>query len=91
VTLAALLTILVLSKNPYLLYPIAVTSTLGVLVMLTSANTVVVLVAAGRENNARRWQDAVSPALVALALSFTIVMGIGAGRSALSNALNLSF
>lgn len=91
VTLAALLITLVLSKSPYLLYPVSVASTLGVLVMLTSANTVVVLVAAGRENSAQRWRDAVWSALIALALSLTIVMGIGAGRGALSDALNLSF
>jgi uncharacterized membrane protein len=91
VILAVLLIVLVLSKNPHLLYPVSVASTLGVLVMLTSANTVVVLVAAGRENNAWRWRDTIWPALVAVALSLTIVMGIGAGRNALSNALNLSF
>lgn len=89
--LAVLLIALVLTENDYLLYPLALISTLGVVVMLTSVNTVIVLIASRRENTAQRWRDAALPALVALALSLTVVMGIGAGRAALTAALNLPF
>ncbi len=89
--LAGLLIGLVLTGIDHLLYPLAVASTLGVLVMLTSVNTVVVLVIAQWENTARRHRDTMRPFLIALALSLTIVMVIGAGRTALSSALNIPF
>ena len=53
--------------------------------------TVVVLIAARRENTAHRWRDAAWPLLVALALSLAIIMGIGAGRAALTDVLHLPF
>ena len=89
VALAALMTGLILTRDERLFYPLALISTLGIVVELTSINTVIVLIASRRENSARRWRDAVWPLLVALALSLTIVMGIGAGRAALTDALNL--
>jgi uncharacterized membrane protein len=89
VALAALLVGLVLTENPRLLYPLALASTLGVVVMMTSVNTVIVLIATRKENSAYRWRDAAWPLLVALALSLAIVMGIGAGRTALSGLLDM--
>jgi hypothetical protein len=89
--LAALLAGMMLSGDDRLLYPLALTSTLGVLVMLTSVNTVVVLVIARRENSAYRWRDAAWPLLVALGMSLTIVMGIGVGRAALTDAIGMPF
>lgn len=91
ITLAGLLVGLVLTENPRLLYPLAVASVLGVLSMLTGVNTVVILVASRRENTAHRWRDAAFPSLAALALSLIIVMGIGAGRSALTETMGLPF
>jgi uncharacterized membrane protein len=91
VAVAALMVGMVLSRDHRLLYPLALASTLGVVMMLTSVNTVIVLVATRRENSARRWRDAVWPLLIALALSLTIVMGIGAGRAALTDALDMPF
>jgi ABC-type Fe3+ transport system permease subunit len=91
VALAALLIGLVLTGDERLLYPLALASTLGVVVTLTSANTVVVLITIRRENTAYRWRDAAVPLLVALAFSLGIIMGIGAGRAALTDALHLPF
>lgn len=91
VGLAALLTGLVLTRDERLLYPLALAGTLGVVAMLTSVNTVIVLIAARRENTVHRWRDAAWPLLVALALSLTIIMGVGAGRAALTEALDLSW
>lgn len=91
VALAALTGGLVLTGEPSLLYPLAVASTLGVLAMLTSVNTVIVLVATQRENSAHHWRDAIWPGLVALALSLTVIIGIGTGRTALSKAVLLPF
>jgi uncharacterized membrane protein len=89
VGLGGLMVGLVLTEDPHLLYPLAIASTLGVLAMLTSINTVIVLVVARRENRANCWRDAVWPLLVALALSLTIVMGIGAVRAAFTETLDL--
>jgi uncharacterized membrane protein len=91
VALAVLLIGLVLTRDHHLLYPLALASTLGVVVTLTSVNTIVVLIAIRRENIALRWRDAALPLLVALALSLGIIMGIGAGRAALTDALHLPF
>lgn len=89
--LATLLIGLVLSGGDYLLYPLALGSALGVLAMLTGANTIIVLIASRRENTAHRWRDAAWPLLVALALSLTMIIVIGAGRAALTTALDLPF
>jgi hypothetical protein len=59
--------------------------------MLTGVNTILVLVLFGRENRARRWHDTIWPLLTALALSLVIVMGVGAGRTALTETLGLPF
>jgi uncharacterized membrane protein len=91
VGLGGLLVTMVLSENPRLLYPLALASTLGVLLMLTSANAIVVAVAARKENSADRWRDASWSLLVALALSLSIIIGIGMLRSALTNQLDLPF
>lgn len=91
VALGALLIGLVLTEDARLLYPLALASTLGVVVMLTSVNTVIVLVTARRENRAYRWRDMAWPLLVGLALSLLIVMGMGAARSAFAQALDLPF
>ena len=58
---AALVAVLALTGDPHLLYPLAIASTLGVLAMLTSVNTVVVLVAGHRENSVHHWRDAALP------------------------------
>lgn len=91
VFVAGLLIGLILTGADLLLYPIALTSTLGVIAMLTGVNTILVLVLFGRENQAHRWQDTIWPLLTALALSLVIVMGVGAGRTALTETLGLPF
>jgi uncharacterized membrane protein len=91
VAVVGLMVGLVLTEDPRLLYPLALASTLGVVMMLTSVNTVIVLVAARRENSADGWRDAAWPLLVGLALSLTIIMGVGAGRAALFDTLQAPF
>jgi uncharacterized membrane protein len=89
--LAALMVGLMLTGEPWLLYPLALASTLGVLVMLTSINTVVLAVATGKENSASAWRDAALLLVAALALSLIIVMAIGGMRAVLTEALQLPF
>jgi uncharacterized membrane protein len=52
-----------------LLYPLALLSAFGVLALLASVNTVLILMIAQRENRATRWQDLLAPLLAGIAAS----------------------
>lgn len=60
---------LVLSDNPLVLYPLALVSAAGVLLVLSSVYTVLVLIVQGRENRAVSWRDVALPGLLGLALA----------------------
>ena len=76
---------------PPLLYPLAILSTLGVLVMLGSLNTMIVLVVAGREGVALSWRQVALPATVGLALAFTEIGGMDTLRVIITRATGLPF
>lgn len=78
---------LVLSGWPFLLVPLALASAVGVLVMLTLVNTVLVTMLAGRENSYRGWRDAATPLLVGLALAFLLIGLIDLVRYGLTGTL----
>lgn len=61
---------LVLLQSAALLVPLALLSALGVVLMLTVINTVVVVTLMGRENTFRRWRELAVPALVGLTFTF---------------------
>ena len=82
--IGGLFILIVLSRHPLLLYPLALTGALGVLAMLTGLNTVLVLVLTRQENRAVRWWDALPSLLVGLALSLTLIGGIDALRYAIT-------
>jgi hypothetical protein len=52
-----------------LLYPLALLSTLGVVTLLTSVNTVLILMITQREGRASRWPDLLVPLLAGFAAS----------------------
>jgi uncharacterized membrane protein len=52
-----------------LLYPLALLSTLGVVALLTSVNTVLILMIMQRENRASRWPDLLVPFLAGITAS----------------------
>jgi len=79
--------LLVWSRWPPLLYPVALLSAAGVLAMLTGVNTVLVAMALGWENRYRRCREAVVPVLFGLALSILIVGGIDLLRYSLTGTL----
>lgn len=83
--------ILVLLELPLLLYPLAILSTLGVLVMLGSINTMIVLALTRREGMALTWQQAVLPVTMGLALAFLEIGGIAALRAIITRAFGLPF
>lgn len=62
---------LVLSENPLILYPLALISSLGVVVTLTSVYSVLVMLVMRLENRAESWMDLLLP--VALGLGMAIV------------------
>jgi len=76
---------------PLLLYPLAILSTLGVLVMLGSINTMIVLALTRREGAALTWQQAVLPVTMGLALAFVEIGGIDALRAIATQMLGLPF
>ncbi len=67
--LAALLIFAVLSENPLILYPLALVSSAGLLVLLGAIYTAFLLLITRRENHARRWRQLVFPFLGGLALA----------------------
>jgi hypothetical protein len=76
---------------PPLLYPLAILSTLGVLVMLGAINTVIVLALTRREGMARTWQQAVLPVTMGLALAFLEIGGIDTARAIVTRTFGLPF
>jgi uncharacterized membrane protein len=67
---------LAVSLQCIVLYPLAWLSTLGVLVLLTTVNTMLVLIFARRENVVDSWRNAAIPLLAGLAVSLLQVGAI---------------
>ncbi len=76
---------------PFLLYPLAVLSTLGVLIMLGSVNTIIVVALTRREGMALTWQQVALPATIGLALAFLEIGGMNVVRAMVTRALGLPF
>jgi uncharacterized membrane protein len=88
---AGVIIVLVLLELPILLYPLAILSTLGVLLMLGAINTMIVLALARREGSAQVWQQAVLPAVIGLALAFLEIGGMDTVRTIITRAFGLPF
>jgi uncharacterized membrane protein len=65
---------LILSNNPYLLYPLALLSALGVLVLMTMTNSVLFMLATHMTNRAQRWRDAWVPVAAGLTVSLAMIL-----------------
>lgn len=83
VLLAAVLTGLVLSDNPWVLYPLALVSAAGVGMMLTLLDTVILLILTRQENRAENWRGAVLPLLAGATLALAQIAVIDAARYAI--------
>jgi uncharacterized membrane protein len=68
--LAAALAGLVLSENPLVLYPLALLSSLGVVLLLTLVYAMLILLLVRRENQAESWRDLALPLAGGLTLAF---------------------
>jgi len=79
--------LLVLTRWPPLLYPLALASTAGVLVMLSLVSTVLVVMVTGGENRYAGWKDAVGPLLVGISIAILQVGAIDLLRYQLTGTL----
>jgi uncharacterized membrane protein len=78
---------LVLSRQDFLLYPLAVVSAGGVLTLLTSVNTVIALILTRHDNSIEDWRQAIVPISMGLILSLVQVGLIGLVRFRLTGTL----
>jgi hypothetical protein len=83
--------LLIWLEIPLLLYPLAILSTLGVLLMLGAINTVIVLTLTRREGIAHTWQQAVLPVTMGLAFAFLEIGGIDTARAIITRTFGLPF
>jgi len=60
-TLVGIVDLAVLSENPLLLYPLALLSSFGVLLLLTLAYTLITIPLLHRTQKASRWRDLIVP------------------------------
>ena len=74
-----------------LLYPLAILSSLGVLLMLVMVNTMLATVVLGREAYALKWYQALVPLSVGTALAILEIVGMVLMRAYLTTQLGLPF
>lgn len=67
-----------------LLYPLALASALGVLLIFTLVNSLLVLVVSGREGQATTWGDALLPLALGLGATFLELGAVGFARAQLT-------
>lgn len=79
------------SEIQQLLYPLALLSVAGTLMMLTIVNTMLVTIALRRSGTVERWRDALPLMVAGLALAVVEIVVINVIRAALTAALGLPF
>jgi hypothetical protein len=89
--IAALLVVVIQAEIGFLLYPLALLSTLGVLVLLVIINSMLAAVVLGREGHALTWKQALVPLVVGTALALLELGAIGLLRDYLTSTFGLPF
>lgn len=89
--LAIPMVLIVQAELDFLLYPVAATSALGVLAMLTVVNSMIIIIASRREAQAVGWWDAALPVALGFAASLVEVAVIAALRWQFSAAFGIPF
>lgn len=89
--IVALLVLLIQAEIDPLLYPLAILSTLGVLVLLVVINTLIAAVLLGRDGYADGWRQALVPLIVGAALAILEITGMVLLRAYLTMAFGLPF
>jgi len=85
----AVLVWIIQAEISYLLYPLAILSSLGVLMMLVLINSMIATVVLGREGQARTWSQALVPLTVGTALAILQVTVMVLIRAYLTTTLGL--
>lgn len=85
----ALLIWIIQAEIKYLLYPLAILSSLGVLMMLVVINSMVATVILGREGQAKKWSQALVPLTIGTALAILEVTAMVLLRAYLTAELGL--
>jgi uncharacterized membrane protein len=70
----------VVTENPLVLYPLALVSALGVVILLSVVYSMIVLILQRRENQARSWGELVVPLAIGLTLTFVQIGLFDLGR-----------
>ena len=87
----ALLTWIIQAQIGFLLYPLAILSSLGVLLMLTIINSMIAAVVLRREGYAQTWLQALTPLTIGAALAILEITGMVLLRAYLTIAWGLPF
>ena len=91
VALAAVMVLIVQAELDFLLYPLAIVSTLSVLLMLTAVNTMMILIVIRRESMAETWLDALLPLSLGSLATLVEIAAMDLLRLALTQQLGLPF
>jgi hypothetical protein len=86
-TLAAVVAV-VQSEPLWLLYPVAIATTGGVLGMLTLVNTLILLIVLKRDSEAKTWRDALPMLLLGLAATLIELTAMGTLRYLVTGTLS---
>jgi hypothetical protein len=87
----ALLVLVIQAQIGFLLYPLAILSSLGVLMLLVLINSMLAAVVLGREGHALTWKQALVPLTVGTAMAILEISAIGLFRDYLTARLGLPF
>jgi uncharacterized membrane protein len=86
-----LLVLVIQGQVEFLLYPLALLSSLGVVMMLTLLNSVIAALTLGRESYATTWRQALVPLTVGAALAILEMTSLILIRAYLTTTLGLTF
>ena len=87
----ALLVVVIQAEIGFLLYPLALLSSLGVVIMLTLINSMIAIVVLGREGYAQTWVQALPPLTVGAAMGILKMTAMVVLRAYLTVKLGLPF
>lgn len=77
---AAAVILMVLSDNPVVLYPLALLSVAGVLLLLTMTNSMIFMLLTRTENKATNWRETLVPLAAGLTMALAMIVFIDVAR-----------
>jgi uncharacterized membrane protein len=87
----ALLVLVIQAEVSFLLYPLAIASSVGVVIMLVLISSMIAAVVLGREGYAQTWRQAAVPLIVGAALALLMITAMVLFRDYLTTTLGLPF